>query len=392
MSERRPFLSDDLLDRCAERAPIYDRENRFCQEDFDELREAGYLTLPVPEDLGGPGFTLAGVCREQRRLGYHAAPTALAVNMHLYWVGLAADLYRAGDTSLRWLLEEALAGEVFAAGHAESGNDIPVLHSTTDASPEEGGYRFTGHKSFGSLGPAWTRMGIHGLDRSDPENPRIVHAFVPRDADGLSTVPTWDGVLGMRATRSDDTVLDGVFVPEERIARVVPPGFGGIDPFVLGIFAWALIGFGNIYYGLARRVLDLTLGRLQKKKSVALPRGMKHHAGAERDVADMALELEAIEPHLDRVAEDWSNGVDHGGAWGIKIVAAKHHATEGAWRVVDRALDLMGGFGIFPASGLERMLRDARLGRLHPANSYLTHELVGKAMLGVDLDTVPRWG
>jgi len=386
LSERRPFLSDEILDRCAERAPLYDRENRFCQEDFDDLREAGYLTLPVPEELGGPGFTLADVCREQRRLGYHAAPTALAVNMHLYWVGVAAD------TSLGWLLEEALAGEVFAAGHAESGNDIPLLYSTTHAKPEDGGYRFTGHKSFGSLGPAWTRMGIHGMDASDPENPRIVHAFVPRDAPGLTTIPTWDDVLGMRATRSDDTVLEGVFVPEDRIARVVARGFGGIDAFVLGIFAWALLGFGNIYYGLARRVFDMTVGRIQKKKSIALTRGMQHHAGVEHDVAEMALELEAIEPHLDRVAADWSNGVDHGGAWGVKIVAAKHHATEGAWRVVDRALDVMGGFGIFPTSGLERMLRNARLGRLHPANSYLTRELVGKAALAVDLDARPRWG
>jgi len=392
LSERRPFLSDEILDRCAERAPLYDRENRFCQEDFDDLREAGYLTLPVPEELGGPGFTLADVCREQRRLGYHAAPTALAVNMHLYWVGVAADLFRAGDTSLGWLLEEALAGEVFAAGHAESGNDIPLLYSTTHAKPEDGGYRFTGHKSFGSLGPAWTRMGIHGMDASDPENPRIVHAFVPRDAPGLATIPTWDDVLGMRATRSDDTVLEGVFVPEDRIARVVARGFGGIDAFVLGIFAWALLGFGNIYYGLARRVFDMTVGRIQKKKSIALTRGMQHHAGVEHDVAEMALELEAIEPHLDRVAADWSNGVDHGGAWGVKIVAAKHHATEGAWRVVDRALDVMGGFGIFPTSGLERMLRNARLGRLHPANSYLTRELVGKAALAVDLDARPRWG
>ena len=48
----------------------------------------------------------------------HAAPTALAVNMHLYWTGVAADLWRVGDTSLEWLLKGAVAGEEFAAGHA----------------------------------------------------------------------------------------------------------------------------------------------------------------------------------------------------------------------------------------------------------------------------------
>jgi alkylation response protein AidB-like acyl-CoA dehydrogenase len=92
VTTQRQILSDDILNRCRERAPIYDQENRFFTEDFEELKNAGYLTMPVPRELGGPGLTLAEVCREQRRLAYHAAPTALAMNMHLYWVGVAADL------------------------------------------------------------------------------------------------------------------------------------------------------------------------------------------------------------------------------------------------------------------------------------------------------------
>ena len=112
-------MSEELYKRCAERAPVYDRENRFFMEDFEELRLAGYLLMPVPSELGGWGMTLADVCREQRRLAYYAPATALGLNMHLYWMGVAADLWRAGDKSLEWMLREAAAGEVFAAGHAE---------------------------------------------------------------------------------------------------------------------------------------------------------------------------------------------------------------------------------------------------------------------------------
>ncbi|MGH7506021.1 MAG: acyl-CoA dehydrogenase family protein, partial [Longimicrobiales bacterium] len=208
-----PVLTDAMLERFRERAPIYDRENRFFDEDFEELRASGYLTMAVPRELGGRGYTLAQVCREQRRLGYHAGATALAVNMHLYWTGLIADLWRQGDHSLQWVLEEAAAGAIFAAGHAESGNDIPVLLSTTRAERVDGGYRFTGHKAFGSLTPVWTYLGIHGMDTSDPAAPKVVHAFMPRDASGYTVKETWD-TLGMRATRSDDTILDGVHVPD----------------------------------------------------------------------------------------------------------------------------------------------------------------------------------
>ena len=124
---RGPVLTSDMLHRFQERAPTYDRENRFFDEDFEELRASGYLTMAVPRELGGRGYTLADVSREQRQLGYHAAATALAVNMHVYWLGLVADLWRAGDKSLEWVLTEAMKGAVFAAGHAESGNDVPVL-------------------------------------------------------------------------------------------------------------------------------------------------------------------------------------------------------------------------------------------------------------------------
>src|SRR5262245_52002166 len=223
LSNAERVLTDRMLARFAKRAPQYDRDNAFFSDDFDELREAGYLKLAVPTELGGGGLSLAGVAQQQRRLGYYAAPTALAINMHLYWTGNAADLWRAGDTSQRWLLDAAMAGEVFAAGHAESGNDIPVLLSTTKAERVDGGYRFTGRKSFGSLSPVWTFLGIHGVDAADPSRPKIVHAFMPRDTEGYRIESTWD-VLGMRATRSDDTILQGVFIPDRYVARAAPVG------------------------------------------------------------------------------------------------------------------------------------------------------------------------
>jgi alkylation response protein AidB-like acyl-CoA dehydrogenase len=388
---RTPFLPEEMLAQFALRAPDYDRYARFFTEDFAELRQAGYLTMAAPKEFGGAGLSLAESAREQRRLAYHAAPTALAMNMHLYWVGIAADLWRQGDTSLEWLLKEAAKGGVFAAGHAESGNDIPVLLSTTKAEPVAGGYKFTGRKSFGSLSPVWTHLGIHGLDTTDPNAPRIVHAFMTRDTKGYRIEETWD-VLGMRSTRSEDTILDGAFVPDRYIVRVVPAGAAGLDRFVLAIFAWALLGFGNIYYGLARRALDLTLESVKTRRSMALSRSMAYHPEVQHRVAEMGLELEAIEPQLERIAEDWSSGVDHGAMWPAKIMAAKYRAVEGSWRVVDMALELSGGFGIFRRSGLERIFRDARLGRFHPANSMLTHELVGKSLLGISPDEMPRWG
>ena len=68
------ILSQDMLERFYQRAPGYDRENRFFHEDFQEVKEAGYLKAAVPRELGGLGLTLAEVGREQRRLAYSLRP------------------------------------------------------------------------------------------------------------------------------------------------------------------------------------------------------------------------------------------------------------------------------------------------------------------------------
>ena len=383
-------LTDTILDRCAARTAEYDRDNRFFTEDFDELRAAGYLLMAVPTELGGLGLTLAEVCQEERRLAHRSPATALALNMHVYWTGLAAELWREGDKSLSWLLEESVAGEVFAAGHGEAGNDLPLLLSTAQATRVDGGYRIQAHKIFGSLTPVWTRLGLHAMDTTDPAHPQIVHGFLPREADGYHVVETWD-TLGMRATRSDDTVIEGAVIPDAYIARVVPAGLAGADRFVLGIFAWAEATFASIYLGLAERALELAVAGAKKRTSIALGgRALAYHPMIQHSIAEMAIELESMTAQVERIASDWSNQADYGMAWPAKLFAAKYKAVEGAKRVVDLAMDVSGGTGMFKSNELERIYRDVRCGGFHPANSAVVHEVVGKSALGV-LGEEPRW-
>ncbi len=386
----RTIIDEATIERFGQRASTYDAENRFFSEDFEELRASGYLKMPIPEEFGGAGLSLAEVCQQQRRLAYRAPATALATNMHLYWMGVAADLRRMGDSSLTWMLEEGAAGEVFAAGHGEVGNDLPLFLSTAQAERVDEGYQFTGRKMFGSLTPVWTRLGIHAMDTTtDPNAPQVIHAFMPRETPGYRIEETWD-TLGMRATRSDDTVLDGAFVPDRYIARVLPAGVP--DLFVLTIFGWAECTFGNVYLGLAERARDLAVEGAKKRTSLAVSRSMAYHPEVQHSIAEMVLALEAAGAQIDRAADEWSRGVDHGHDWPMKLVAAKHNAVEAAKKVVDNAMTISGGAGMFKRNELERLYRDVRCGGFHPANGLLVHEIVGKTALGIDLGEQPRWG
>lgn len=382
-------VSDELLEHVSQRASRYDIENRFFDEDFEEIKNTGYLKMAIPKEFGGLGYTLAEAARETQRLAERAPATALALNMHTYWMGVAADMRKLGDPSLEWMLREGAAGEIFAAGHGETGNDLTLLFSTARAERVDGGYRFYGRKMFGSLTPVWTRLGVHGMDTSDPENPKIVHAFIPRDTEGYEIKETWD-VLGMRATRSDDTILNGAFVPDRYISRVLPAGQP--DLFILCIFAWAEIGFASVYLGIARRAMDIAVETARRRTSVALTRSMAYHPEVQHLAAEMRMDVETSTALVDRVASDWSEGVDYGNDWPLKFVTAKHQTVEAAKRVVDGAMAISGGGGMFRPSELERLYRDVRCGGFHPANTLLAHEVIGKIALGIDLTEQPRWG
>jgi alkylation response protein AidB-like acyl-CoA dehydrogenase len=231
---------------------------------------------------------------------------------------------------------------------------------------------------------------MHGMDTSDPAHPKVVHAFMPRDTKGYTIKETWD-VLGMRATRSDDTILDGAIVPDQYIARILPAGAAGVDNFIIGFFTWGLTGFANVYYGLALRVREVLIEQLKTKTSIALTRPMTYHPEVQHGVAEMTMDIETMGPHVEAIASDWSEG-RIGPDWFMRLVAMKHRVVEAAFRVADQALDLSGGFGMFKKCELERLFRDARAGKFHPANPLLTHEIVGKISLGIDPDEQPRWG
>jgi alkylation response protein AidB-like acyl-CoA dehydrogenase len=119
---------------------------------------------------------------------------------------------------------------------------------------------------------------------------------------------------------------------------------------------------------------------------------MAYHPAIQHTVAEMTLALEGAIPHVDRVAADWTDGVDHGGLWPSKLVAAKYHCVEAAMRVVDLAMDVSGGAGLFKTNEIERLYRDVRAGGIHPANAALVHEIVGKTALGVLGAEGARWG
>ncbi|OJX63149.1 MAG: acyl-CoA dehydrogenase [Micrococcales bacterium 73-13] len=370
-------LDPELLRRIRARAAGYDRANAFFDEDLAELRAAGYLRVrPLLE-----------TARDQRRLAAHAPATALGINMHLVWVGVARTLRDRGDRSLDGVLRDAEAGELFAFGLSEPGNDLVLWDSATvaervDPSPGSGaasGWAFRGTKVFTSLAPAWTRLGVFGRAET-PDGPRLVHGFLTREDPGVTTLDDWDA-LGMRATQSRTTVLDGAVVPDERVSRILPVG-PNADPFVFAVFANFLLLIGSVYAGIADRALELAVEAVQGRRSRATGRSYAQDRDLRWRLADAALALDALAPDLESLAADVDALADRGAAWFRLLTGAKHRATETARVVVDHALRAAGGAGYRGSAELSRLQRDVLAGVFHPSDTESVHATVAASLLG----------
>ncbi|MEN2740222.1 acyl-CoA dehydrogenase family protein [Microbacterium sp. X-17] len=374
------LLPDELLARFRERAAVHDRENTFPDEDLAKLRDRGYLAILAPRELGGGGLGLAEASVLQQRLATAAPATALAINMHLVWTGVAKVLADRGIDTLRFVHEGAVAGEIFAFGISEAGNDLVLFGSDTDAAPQaDGGYAFTGTKIFTSLAPVWTQLGLHGLDTTSPDAPRMVYAFVPR-TDAVVTRDDWD-TLGMRATQSRTTELRSAHAPADRVVRRIPPG-PNPDPIVFGIFSVFELLLASVYTGIARRALDLAVEAANGRRSKRTGEAYSQDPDIRWRIADMALAYDALPPQLASLTADVDGLVDHGARWFSLLAGVKHRAVTTAKSVVDEAMLVAGGASFFSANELSRLARDVLAGAFHPSDPESAHATVATAWLG----------
>jgi alkylation response protein AidB-like acyl-CoA dehydrogenase len=324
----RDLLSDGLLERLggtslAARTTAGGDTAAILSRDIGKLGAVGYLKVALPPEFGGLGCTLRQAACGQRRLARHAPLTALAVSAHLYWTGAAADAYRAGDDSARWILLEAARGALFAAGHGAAGGDLQFADPQSRCEPAgESGYRFRDPAVLSSVTPAWDWVAVHAV--------HAVHSAPPAAARP-------DAVLAFAGRGSRCT-------PAFRIARVQPAG-SPADVFTTSAIAWGHSILASVQYSDARRAFNAAVAAVDP--APAAPAG--GHPLDQWPVAEAGLRLDAMKAKIAEITHPWplvpEQAPDLGGQRLISIFTMRHEVAEGAARV----LDLIGQIASAPA-------------------------------------------
>lgn len=375
-------LAGRLADKFAERADGPDRENRFPFENYEDMREEGYLNLTVPEELGGYGADFLELLLAQERLAMGDGSTALAVNMHVSPVGQWASIWQeTRDARLESFLRDVAAGKiVWASITSERGVGNNLMDAMTTAERVDGGYRVNGGKIFCTNSEVATHFSFSAR-YEDPElGPRVLLLRTPMDADGIELRRTWD-TLGMRGTQSNDMKITDLFVPEGELVHSLPVGH--FDARILKtVFARGIATFGAVYLGIAGG-------------AIAWSKEMVRQRGRESDpvVQHLFGEIEILQESARAVLYRHAHEVMSGALWeqysvqeGLARAAiAKLVPANNAVQIMQKLIDVVGGPAYMRRFPFERMLRDAQAGPVMPFNNMDGHRLLGASSLGVAL-------
>jgi alkylation response protein AidB-like acyl-CoA dehydrogenase len=375
----------------ATRAAEHDRDATYPHEDVEALRESGYLSAPVPEELGGMGVeSVHDLLVASSRLARGEPSIAIGANMHLIPLVNMAHLWRAamlaGDqaraAAFAGSLESIARGSVVMATAVSEPNQ-DLTRPSTRAVRTEDGWSISGHKVFCTMSPAADVL-LAAVTFEGDGGERYGYARIPREAPGVHLQDDWDA-LGMRASGSQSVVFEDVRLPRAAVGGGFPAGRLTADFIDRNLVAGALHAASSV--GIAEEAVRVALDGLARRGPAT------HTPRTQTLAAESAIELSALramlqragtlldEHHVRRRAEAPDDEAMT--ALFAEVQAAKTFVNEAAVRVVDRALAMSGGAGYMTRHPLSRAYRDVRAGAfMHPLGANRAYEFLGDVALG----------
>lgn len=370
MSEATKWIDavHELGPAFAERAAEHDESDKFVVDNFQALKDKGFMGAPVPADLGGGGASYTEVCNVLRVLSHYCPSTSIGYSMHCHL--LAANVWKhkhgmPGEAVLRKVAANNLVLISTGAGD--------WINSNGTLTKVEGGYKLTATKPNSSNCEIGNVI-VASARYDDPENgPMVYHFPVPLKSEGVSIEYNWKA-HGMRGSGSQTIQIKDVFIPEEAIALRRPQNqwhkaWGVVLPAALPLIM-------STYVGVAEAAHKRALQNVAHKKNDAHTQYLVGEMENALATAHCAWEsMIAIngeytyKPVLPTVS---------------KILARKTITAEAVIKTCEKAMETVGGMAWLRTAGLERLMRDSRGGTYHPLPAKKQHSFSGRVALGLE--------
>jgi butyryl-CoA dehydrogenase/short/branched chain acyl-CoA dehydrogenase len=361
-------------ERLAPHVRSMDDEGVFRQDLLRELFELGLMAIDVPENYGGQGGSFFQAILAIEELGKVDPSASVIVDVHNTLFNNAVGTWGTEEQKNRWLpraAQNALAS--YALSEAGSGSDAFAL--ATRATEDSDGFRLTGRKLwitnaaeatfflvFATVDPEAGYKGITAfvVDKETPE----------RDFRGFK-VGKKEDKLGIRASSTCELILEACRVPKANVLGPVGQGY----KVAIETLNQGRIGIGAQMVGLAAGALEHALAYARQRKQFGKP--IAEFQGVQFELAEMAVEVEAARLLVYNAARL----KDAGRSYVAEAAMAKYFASQIAERVASRAVEVFGGIGFTKDSPVEKLYRDAKIGRIYEGTSNMQRVTIAKELL-----------
>ena len=361
----RNFAARRLRPGAAER----DRTGRYPLESFGELAELGLVAMKVPAAHGGAGTDNLGYALAMEAIAEACASTAVILASSNLASKILAD--HASPEQRARFVEPYAAGRLgpasFALSEPGCGSDAAAL--TTSARKDGDAYVLDGSKLWITNG---AHAGIHVVfARTGGSGPEGISCFVvERGTPGL-VVGKEEDKMGQRASGTVALHFSECRVPQAN--RVGDEGAG--YAIALSALGAGRVGIAALSIGLAEAALGAGLSYAHERR--AFGRALDEFQNTQFVLADCRTELDAAWLLMVRAARL----LDGGERAAAETSMAKLYASEAAGRIVDRMVQLHGGYGYSRDYEIERLYRDARVTRIYEGTSEVQRIVIAKEML-----------
>jgi len=361
----RAFARAEIAPRAAE----MDRAGRYADGLLGRLFDMGLMGIEVPETYGGSGGTFFQSILAVEELSYADAAVGVLVDVQntLFNTGL---LRFGTEEQKRAVLSRTAADTVAAYALSEAGSGSDAFALALRATRSGDGYVLDGQKM-------WiTNAAEAGLflvfATVDPSlGYRGITAFLVERTDPGFTVGKRESKLGIRASSTCELVLDGCAVGAERVVGQVGRGY----KIAIELLNEGRIGIGAQMLGVAGAALDLALSYTKERRQFDRP--ICEFQAVQHQLADCATHLEAARLLVYNAARLR----DAGRPFLREAAMAKLYSSEVAEEVTSAAIELFGGYGYTTEYPVEKLYRDAKIGKIYEGTSFLQRNTIAKSLL-----------
>ena len=351
----------------------WERDGVVARDLFAKAAEKGMLAMQVPEQYGGLGiddFRFNQILSEEIGIA-GVGGTGLGVTLHNdiclpYFLNFADDAQKD-----RWLPGIADGSLITALGMTEPeiGSDLASLRTTAIATDDGGAYIVNGSKTFITNGINSDLVIVAAKTDPSERHRGISLLIVERGMEGFERGRNLQKV-GMHSQDTAELFFSDVRVPAANVLGEIGQGFG----YMTSNLAQERLSIAIAAVGAARGALDWTLEYVKQRKAFGQPVGAFQNSRFA--MAEMATEVELATTFCDRAVLAL-NDSDLSGA---DAAMAKWWSTELQGRVVDRCVQLHGGYGYMLEYPIARAWQDARVTRIYGGTTEIMKEIVGRSL------------